>query len=601
MGPYKKNELKLCLIFMATILFCIQGVEAKEPEYISLGIEIGKAYEVEGYYKESSSFIATDIEVLPKARKPKLRGLIERINLEKNTISLFGKTIRITSKTEFIDKVSKKSSITDLKEKQLVQVTCRVQEDGNWKATKIKVRDVKKSHKIKGTITKVSIDGNTPDTIEVSGLIIILNNKTDVNDINSHLYKMEKYLFGDLQKSSIYSVNDGYQINEYINGEVKYRQNWFSIKEYDLSTTFDSDENDSEHDFRGELTAIINSSHSAFAQVRLRKRYVLSSDQDKLSKKLESNITQLYYLWHNIANSGLAISVGRQDFEEEREWLFDEYLDAVKVSYYGTENLLVEGAYITAVNPIKDKFDTWTDLFGQASWFYQDNKFSAYFLKRTDSSIRNREPEWIGLRYIGEMENLKPWAELSFLSGEDKGEESDGMAYDFGATFLNSEWNYNPSVTIAYAFGSGDDPSTPLVNERFRQTSYQDNVVVFNGQSSVYSYGSLLDPELSNLKIFTLGFGVYPTENISVDFIYHSYKQEFADNDVKGSDLLDPPARPNGASLEIGSGFDIITAFPTYFERVEPTIVISTFKPGAAFEPRQETATFIKLNLNFLI
>ncbi len=336
--------------------------------------------------------------------------------------------------------------------------------------------------------------------------------------------------------------------------------------------------------------------------MRLRKRFVLTSDQNIPPYDLEADITQLFFLWHNIQNSGIAVSVGRQNFEEPREWLFDDYMDAVRVFYYGQNDFLFESAYITAINPIKDKFDTWTDIFGQASWYFRpDNKLSAYYLKRSDTSLRNREPKWIGFRYIGEWQNIKPWAELSFISGEDKGEKSEGTAYDFGATFFTSDAKYNPSVTIAYAFGSGDDPSTPLVNERFRQTGYQDNVSVFNGQSSVYYYGNLLDPELSNLKILTFGVGIYPTENISVDFIYHSYTQEFPDNDVKGSNLYDPPARPNGSADDIGSGFDIIAAFPVYFERVEPTLIISTFQPGTAFDPYQESATFVKLNLNFII
>ncbi len=602
MGNHKKITLRAYLILMIALLLCIHEIDAKEPEYISLNIEVGKAYEVEGYFKESLSFIALEIEALPKPRKPKLRGQIESIDLEEETITLFGKKIDITSKTKFISDGTSKNTIANLKKKQLVQVTCRIRKDGSWKATKIKIRDVKKNHKVKGTVTRVAIDGNAPDTIEVSGLIIILNNKTDVNNATSSLNKVEKYLFGHLRKNSVYSLGKGYMLNDYFNGVIKYRQNWLSKNEYDLSTFDNTDQEDSEHDIRTELTAIINSSHSAFAQVRLRKRYVLSSEQGLPSRDFEANITQLYYLWHNIADAGFAVSVGRQDFDEPREWLFDDYMDAVRVFYYGKENLIFESAYITAINPIKSKFDTWTDLFGQVTWFFQkDNQMSAYYLKRSDTDIRNREPKWIGVRYLGEMENIKPWAELSFMSGVDKGDETKGKAFDIGATIFKSDMTYNPSITLAYAFATGDDPSTPLVNERFRQTAYQDNVASFNGQSSLYYYGTLLDPELSNLKIFTLGFGVYPTSNISFDIVYHNYKQHFPDNTIKGSNLNDPPARPNGFSDDIGSGIDFITAFPVLFEIVEPTLVLSMFTPGEAFASSQETATYAKLNLSFII
>ncbi len=207
----------------------------------------------------------------------------------------------------------------------------------------------------------------------------------------------------------------------------------------------------------------------------------------------------------------------------------------------------------------------------------------------------------MGFRYLGDMKNIKPWAELSFMRGEDKGEESKGKAYDIGATIFNSDMSYNPSITIAYAFATGDDPSTPLVNERFRQTAYQDNVASFNGQSSLYYYGTLLDPELSNLRILTIGFGIYPVENISFDIVYHNYKQDFPDDRIKGSNLFGPPAYPNGFSDDIGSGIDFITAFPLLFDIVEPTLVFSTFTPGDAFGAGQETATYTKLNLSFII
>ena len=88
---------------------------------------------------------------------------------------------------------------------------------------------------------------------------------------------------------------------------------------------------------------------------------------------------------------------------------------------------------------------------------------------------------------------------------------------------------------------------------------------------------------------------------MSLDFVYHSYRQEFPDDDIKGSDLFDPPARPNGSSDEVGNGFDIIASFPVLLKIVEPTLIFSRFNPGVAFEPYQEAATFLKLNINFII
>ena len=182
------------------------------------------------------------------------------------------------------------------------------------------------------------------------------------------------------------------------------------------------------------------------------------------------------------------------------------------------------------------------------------------------------------------------------MGGEDKGDNLQAWALDFGATATAHNTSMRPSLTVGYAIGSGDRPGD-ADDQQFRQTAYQDNVDRFGGLASLRYYGAILSPELSNLKIITLGAGIRPSAQSSVEFIYHSYRQHYADSDVKGSDLVDPPARPNGFDTDIGWGVDVVTALREVADRIQLTWTIGLFSPGQAYSSRQETAILNKLNM----
>ena len=73
----------------------------------------------------------------------------------------------------------------------------------------------------------------------------------------------------------------------------------------------------------------------------------------------------------------------------------------------------------------------------------------------------------------------------------------------------------------------------------------------FGGAVSQKIYGALLDPELSNLEVTTLGVGTRPAPDASFEVIWHRYRQQAAHDNLRGSNLVDPPARPNGASRDL--------------------------------------------------
>lgn len=598
-GSLRRPTASVAVAIIMVLTVFGQSSLGGEPEYVELDLKVGQAVEIKGYYGDENIFVATDIELLPKPRRPKVRGEIQDIDYRHNSITLYGVPIRITEDTEFLDKGDSRTTFDDLKIGQRVYVACKFDKEGNWIARKVTSQGVKKSNKIKGTLTDVSIDGAPPDTLDISGLLILLNKKTDVNDPTGHIFPIEKKIFGDLSAASPLLLDDGRLLYDRIVVRGQYRQDLRGVRQFDLTDRWDNDQDDTQPDIRLEATGYWSETIRTQAQLRIRKRYILSNDSNSA---LKGQFTELYLLAKDIGGSGFALQVGRQDFDEPREWLFDEYLDAIRIYYYNLKPVVFEAAYIThSIAPLKEKARTWTDLFARVRWFRdRDNVLSAYLLTRSDSDeIRKRQPRWYGLRYYGLIRNtkasLRPWADWAIMRGEDKHRTLKAWAVDAGATATAVNIAGAPSLTVAYAIGSGDDTGSDPVDYRFRQTGYEDNVDRFGGITSVRYYGTVLDPELSNLKILTLGAGVRPIENASVELVYHSYRQHRPDRDIKGSRLS---ATPDGISDDIGWGLDLMVGVAHIWDRVRASWTLSWFNPGTTFEPLfVETAVQSKLNV----
>lgn len=588
-----------------TVLTAPKSIAGGKPEYMKLDYSKVPAVEIKGVWDDQAGvFVASDIEELPQERRPKLRGTLQAVDLEKKSITLYGLKIEIDDRTQFLDSGQEKFTIEDLKVGNWIEVTCNFdEEDGEWEARKIKVKDIKHSNKIKGTITKFSIDGDPPDTLQIHNLLIILNKKTDLNyPTEGSLYdETEKGLFDILSQDKATYSDQGFPLGDKFLLSGEFRQNITNERDYDLSSLELSDQNDVQPEIRLELTGYYNDHFRSYAQFRVRDFVYMNSERlDPPSKEVDSRITQLYFLAREFGVPGAAFIVGRQDVDEPREWLFDEYLDGVRLFYYGTAPLILDISYFHSDFQIKKKYQTWTDVLAEARWqFDKRTAIRGYLLLRKDSDeLRNREPVYWGIGFYGRVRRyLRPWAEFAIMRGHDKGLQQEGSAMDIGVTAIAEKVRYSPSVTLGYARGSGDKTTGDNVDNEFRQTGYQDNVGYMGGVRTLHYYGELIDPELSNLKILTLAGGIKPIDNMSLELVYHSYRQDVPDNKLRGN-LADPPARPTGASDDIGWGLDFAFGLANLWERAYLLWTFSIFEPGDAFPPFfQNTATGNMINI----
>lgn len=361
---------------------------------------------------------------------------------------------------------------------------------------------------------------------------------------------------------------------------------------FDLDDGVDADFATLEPEVELQITVEPNPSFQAYLQLELARKLKVreeegNKDLDTTLELEEANVT-----W-TLAERGLKFRFGRQDFDDEREWLYDENLDGLRL-FYGIADFEFElsatrqDVFATDLLRLEDKESiNIYHVYGRYR-LTDDIEFAAYWLLRDNRSSKRESPNFFGLRSFGEpFDGLKYWLELAHVRGRDGSADVRGYGADVGATY-SFDIPYKPYLTLAYAFGSADRDSTDGTNEAFRQTGLQDNDARFGGVASFKYYGEVLNPELSNLMIYTAGIGFRPTRKSSFDVIYHHYQQAEASNELRDSDL---DADPSGTSRGLGNEIDFVLAYRE-IPNLNLEAVLGYFIPGRAFGTGADNALF---------
>lgn len=325
-------------------------------------------------------------------------------------------------------------------------------------------------------------------------------------------------------------------------------------------------------------------------------------------RRLSLVVDQAFVKLHDVI-APFEVSLGRKNYEDERHWLFDTSLDVASIGFQGGP-VRVEAAIGREVwmdmdvapnqrQPV-DRINTYI-LYGEYRGI-EDLRLAAYVVVRDDLltdkqrklAARKERTQLVGVRAMGRpIDSFNYWIELAYLTGKD-GPGRDGpttrfeaYAYDVGGTYRFAGLPLAPSITLGYAFGSGDESPTDKTNHEFRQTGLQSNETRFSGVSKFKVYGEALDPELSNLHILTAGVGFRPLQNVFVDVVYHRYRLDEFSQSLHGSALTaemnQVEVRPR--SKDVGSGIDLVVGFRRLFglRRLGMDLRAGWFFPGKAF------------------
>jgi hypothetical protein len=362
---------------------------------------------------------------------------------------------------------------------------------------------------------------------------------------------------------------------------------------------------------------------SLFAQARVAMEEDLLTDtQDEVSDFFVER-GEMWLNSENIAGSHVNLELGRLDFEDERRWWWDEDLDAVRVAYE-TETAEIALALARELGPrrsdqsfVAPEHDRVLRVIGEASWDWRPNHALELFaLYQNDHSRteqpghvvhREREDEsdarlgWLGARLMGGWdlrtrgilgywldtalvrgeERLVEFAELSHsrsLAEERTRRDVRGWAVDAGLTWIVPV-ALEPRLFAGYAFGSGDREPEEGTDRSFRQTALHANEAGFGGVERFAHYGVLLDPELSNLHVFTIGAGLSLLRSSSLDLVYHHYRLAEPASFLREAGV---EATLTGEHRDLGHELDLVLALEEW-ERLELEVIGSVFRLGRAF------------------
>ncbi len=331
-----------------------------------------------------------------------------------------------------------------------------------------------------------------------------------------------------------------------------------------------------------------------YGEVRFSYTQVLDDPSDRRSNEedVEFEVRRAYLLWRGFLIPSLDLQVGRQRFKDDREWLYDENLDAIRTFFnrnpfsleLSVSANLVESEFSNNLIEPNDEEDVIINYILYNAYRYgRKDEIAFYGIVRQDPS-EDQDLAFVGIHWKGRpIKRQKFWLEAASSLGFEESNSLMGSGVDLG-WISRFDLPLEPSLTVGFAIGS----------KNFRQTGLEDNNGRFNGVVKFKYYGEVLDPELSNIMIPTLGLGIIPFDETSLDIVYHYYAQVEKTDELRDADVdedLTGEDRDLGHEVDLIFGTEIIKNVKIEFDT-------GVFIPGKAF-PEDDLAYLGKLE--FLI
>ncbi len=367
------------------------------------------------------------------------------------------------------------------------------------------------------------------------------------------------------------------------------------VLEYEVRERFDQDLDHQRPDDRIDtqaslrLEGVWEPSDKGFALFQLRAQERRRRDEDDPDERTsELRIGEAYAYLRDVFASGWDVQLGRQDFDEKREWLYDQELDGLRLIRSAADwrlELSATGIISHAPQPEQDKLN----LIAYLSNNDFERHLAGFVISRLDT-VDDSLATHAGVRGWGPLGGgLEGWFDTAWLEGEDAaGARLRGQGFDAGLMW--PLWERRAWLFGSLAWGSGSDSS----DGTFRQTGLADNTDAFGGVTTYRYYGELFDPQLSNMSIATLGAGVRIAKGTSLDLVWHRYDQVEAQ-----ASLLESGIRrtPNGIDRALGWELDLVLGSRA-IDGLPIEAVLGWFEPGDAL-PGDDPAWVARLQVRY--
>ncbi len=300
-------------------------------------------------------------------------------------------------------------------------------------------------------------------------------------------------------------------------------------------------------------------------------------------------------------HDNLRFRLGRQAFDDPMEFIWDEELDGIRLSFdIGDIELELsqtreDGFEASTLDRVDEIDNTYAAVTISPN---KNTSWTPYVIYRTGDELGNSpqiDNTWIGLQAIVQPKNSswRYWLHATAMDGTETeaGTEInlEGRAYQLGINWTaNRAWK--PTLTFAFSHATGGER-----DERFRQTGLHGNDFALNDKSTFRYFGEVLDPELTNIRILTVGIGAEITKKWTADVAVHSYQQVELEDNLRGSDI---DFEPLGLNDDLGIGADLIVNYE-YGKQLNLLMTAGRFVPGDAFSEGRDDAWIARLEVEF--
>jgi alginate production protein len=542
----------------------------------------GLVVEADGSWKPGAPFRAKEIDIRTdrlSGDQVELIGPLQSIDAGARTIQILDLIVTLPDSCKIRTEDRTPLALSDLSPDEWLEVDASGAK-GALRARRIKRRNSDPGkEQIEGTITAVDAGRRT---LEIAGIEFRVSKSATIR--GGVILALPRAIDDDHAHRTAWSALGGR-----IRGGGRFQYEYEPETEFDLNPARPGNHTRSNWAIDMHVDALLTPQLEAFTRFGQRGRRIIFDDEGDEANLSQWNLKQAYVVWR--PRPLLALQVGRQDFDEPREWLYDENLDGVRLRFATGRwrgEASVSTRFATISSRQRDRTN-WILVVGREMkrlWLSEAYVIRQAHLRQTDDA-----PVWLGLRSHGRFRSgVRHWLELSALRGTRLGEQLDAYAWDAGLQ-LRLLRRTRLTVTVGWAYGSGG----PNPGDHYEQTGFQDNNDKFGGVASFKYYGELLDPELSNLSIETIGMGMRPTKRSSVDFVIHRYRQPHPQQRLFHTNL---ETQPRGGSREVGHEWDLIVAFEE-IPNLDIEYVLARFEPGSGFDERATRALFHKLSVVF--
>jgi len=544
----------------------------------------GNWVEVRGKLDDKGVFIAERVDLSEPGDEEVLIGTVPTSS-ESGEFELLGQAVQISPKTSF-----SKVAGTKLLNKR-VKVEGHYRGPGRFSARKVSARGAGRD-RVSGLVSDIrqTADGYV---IRVMNQRVLMPADVELR----HDKPVKDYTVASLnvavpegkQLSEDDQFGEGFRFGDRLRFSTLTEARYTGENNYDLDDRRDRDRQDTAASIRGRFV-LAPGDHGISGQMEL--RYTYQRRNDDLLGTLDiddSRLGESFIFFDNPFEVDFDIQAGRMDFDDRREWLYDQNLDGLRV-YWKIAGWLAELSATTTLSNGKLRDENTNNYVAYLS--DSGRHFAAYVIHRDTDLLWEERVTHMGVRAFGAWPpKHDSWLEISHMRGRRDETDLQGWGIDIGTTrTLGNRWY----LTVGWAFGQGDDNMRDGTDGNFRQTRLQDNNGKFGGVTSFRYYGELIDPELANLHVGTLGVGFRFAPRGSIDLVGHYYRQDKAVRRILDSDI---DQKPDGIERELGWEIDGIIGWrPVRAWDFE--FVLGWFKPGKAFR-RRDDAWISKLQVRY--